>query len=253
MVYEARDRVQRGLHYAIVDEVDSILIDEARTPLIISGQAEDHTDDYIAINKLAPLLEPQEGEEDMRTGDGVIKPGDFVVDEKAHTVNLTESGHEKAEALLAQAGLLTEGASLYDPANIALLHHLVTALKAHHLYHRDQQYVVQNGEIIIVDEFTGRLMVGRHHHGLQAVDFLELKGFGVGGAGHAGQLFVEAEVVLERDRSQGLVFGLDAHPLLGLHRLVQALAPAPPDHQAAGEFIDDDDLAVLHHVLLVAV
>ncbi|KJS76557.1 MAG: preprotein translocase subunit SecA [Comamonadaceae bacterium BICA1-1] len=161
MVYEARDRVQRGLHYAIVDEVDSILIDEARTPLIISGQAEDHSDEYVAINKLAPLLERQEGEEDMRTGEGVIKAGDFLVDEKAHTVNLTESGHEKAEALLAQAGLLAEGASLYDPANIALMHHLVTALKAHHLYHRDQQYVVQNGEIIIVDEFTGRLMVGR--------------------------------------------------------------------------------------------
>ncbi|MDO9610290.1 MAG: preprotein translocase subunit SecA, partial [Serpentinimonas sp.] len=161
MVYEARDRVQRGLHYAIVDEVDSILIDEARTPLIISGQAEDHSDEYVAINKLAPLLERQEGEEDMRTGEGVIKAGDFLVDEKAQTVNLTESGHEKAEALLAQAGLLAEGASLYDPANIALMHHLVTALKAHHLYHRDQQYVVQNGEIIIVDEFTGRLMVGR--------------------------------------------------------------------------------------------
>ena len=161
MVYEARDRVQRGLYYAIVDEVDSILIDEARTPLIISGQAEDHTDEYIAINKLVPHLERQEGEEDMRTGEGVIKPGDFLVDEKAQTVNLTESGHEKAEALLAQAGLLPEGASLYDPANIALMHHLVTALKAQHLYHRDQQYVVQNGEIIIVDEFTGRLMVGR--------------------------------------------------------------------------------------------
>ncbi|WP_180682098.1 preprotein translocase subunit SecA [Tepidicella baoligensis] len=161
MVYEARDRVQRGLNYAIVDEVDSILIDEARTPLIISGQAEDHTAVYVAVNKLVPQLERQEGEEDPRTGEGVIKPGDFTVDEKAHTIHMTERGHEKAEALLTQAGLLDEGASLYDPANIALMHHLVTALKAHHLFHRDQHYVVQNGEIVIVDEFTGRLMQGR--------------------------------------------------------------------------------------------
>lgn len=161
MVYEARDRVQRGLNYAIVDEVDSILIDEARTPLIISGQAEDHTALYVAVNKLVPQLERQEGEEDPRTGEGVIKPGDFTVDEKAHSIHMTERGHEKAEALLVQAGLLAEGASLYDPSNIALMHHLVTALKAHHLFHRDQHYVVQNGEIVIVDEFTGRLMQGR--------------------------------------------------------------------------------------------
>ena len=161
MVYEARDRVQRGLHYAIVDEVDSILIDEARTPLIISGQAEDHTATYLTINKLVPDLERQEGEEDMRTGEGVTKPGDFTVDEKAHSIHMTESGHEKAEALLTQAGLLASGASLYDPSNISLMHHLVTALKAHHLYHRDQHYVVQNGEVVIVDEFTGRLMQGR--------------------------------------------------------------------------------------------
>ncbi len=161
MVYEARDRVQRGLNYAIVDEVDSILIDEARTPLIISGQAEDHTALYVAVNKLVPQLERQEGEEDPRTGEGVIKAGDFTVDEKAHTIHMTERGHEKAEALLSQAGLLAEGASLYDPSNIALMHHLVTALKAQHLFHRDQHYVVQNGEIVIVDEFTGRLMQGR--------------------------------------------------------------------------------------------
>ena len=161
MVYESRDRVQRGLHYAIVDEVDSILIDEARTPLIISGQAEDHTATYLTINKLVPHLERQEGEEDIRTGEGVTKPGDFTVDEKAHTIHMTERGHEKAEALLTQAGLLPAGASLYDPSNISLMHHLNTALKAHHLYHRDQHYVVQNGEIIIVDEFTGRLMQGR--------------------------------------------------------------------------------------------
>ena len=161
MVYESRDRVQRGLNFAIVDEVDSILIDEARTPLIISGQAEDHTAMYVAINHLIPKLIRQEGEEDIRTGEGVIKPGDFTVDEKAHQIHLTEQGHEHAEALLSQAGLLAEGASLYDPANITLMHHLVTALKAHHLYHRDQHYVNQNGEIVIVDEFTGRLMAGR--------------------------------------------------------------------------------------------
>jgi len=161
MVYEVADRVQRGLHYAIVDEVDSILIDEARTPLIISGQAEDHTALYLAINKLVPHLTRQEGEADPRTGLGVIKPGDFTVDEKSHQVFLTEAGHEKAEALLTKAGLLPEGASLYDPAHIALMHHLYAGLRAHHLYHRDQHYVVQNGEVIIVDEFTGRLMTGR--------------------------------------------------------------------------------------------
>ena len=161
MVYEAVDRVQRGLNYAIVDEVDSILIDEARTPLIISGQAEDQTQVYLAIKALIPSLTRQEGEADPRTGEGVVKAGDFTVDEKAHTIHMTEQGHEKAEALLAQAGLLPEGASLYDPANIALMHHLVTSLKAHHLYHRDQHYVNQNGEIVIVDEFTGRLMSGR--------------------------------------------------------------------------------------------
>ena len=161
MVYEAADRVQRGLHYAIVDEVDSILIDEARTPLIISGQAEDQTPMYVAINRLVPQLTRQEGEADVRTGEGVIKPGDFTVDEKAHTIHMTEQGHEKAEQLLSAAGLLAEGASLYDPANISLLHHLVTSLRAHHLYHRDQHYVNQNGEIVIVDEFTGRLMSGR--------------------------------------------------------------------------------------------
>jgi preprotein translocase subunit SecA len=161
MVYDAADRVQRGLNYSIVDEVDSILIDEARTPLIISGQAEDQTPMYQAINRLVPNLLRQEGEADPRTGEGVIKAGDFTVDEKAHTVHLTEAGHEKAEELLTKAGLLAEGASLYEPTNISLMHHLVTALRAHHLYHRDQHYVNQGGEIVIVDEFTGRLMSGR--------------------------------------------------------------------------------------------
>jgi preprotein translocase subunit SecA len=161
MVYESVDRVQRGQHFAIVDEVDSILIDEARTPLIISGQADDHTTLYLAINKVVPGLKRQEGEQDPRTGEGVISPGDFTVDEKSHQVFLTEQGHERAENLLTQSGLLPEGASLYDPSHIALMHHVNAALRAHHLYHRDQHYVVQQGEIVIVDEFTGRLMTGR--------------------------------------------------------------------------------------------
>ncbi|OOG41198.1 preprotein translocase subunit SecA [Polaromonas sp. A23] len=161
MVYEVADRVQRGLNYAIVDEVDSILIDEARTPLIISGQAEDHTEMYLAINKVVPLLTRQEGEADPRTGEGIIKPGDFTLDEKTHQVFLTEQGHENAERILFSLGLIPEGATLYDPANISLMHHLYAALRANHLYHRDQHYVVQDGEIVIVDEFTGRLMSGR--------------------------------------------------------------------------------------------
>ncbi|MGE0496981.1 MAG: preprotein translocase subunit SecA [Ramlibacter sp.] len=161
MVYEVQDRVQRGLNYAIVDEVDSILIDEARTPLIISGQAEDHTDLYIAMNRVVPLLTRQEGEANPLTGEGVIKPGDFTLDEKSHQVFLTEQGHENAERILFNLGLIAEGASLYDPANIALMHHLYAALRANHLYHRDQHYVVQEGEVVIVDEFTGRLMSGR--------------------------------------------------------------------------------------------
>jgi preprotein translocase subunit SecA len=161
MVYEVADRVQRGLNYAIVDEVDSILIDEARTPLIISGQAEDHTEMYLAINKAIPGLELQEGEADPRTGEGVTKPGDFTLDEKTHQVFLTEQGHESAERIFAEMGLIPAGSSLYDPSNITLMHHLYAALRANHLYHRDQHYVVQEGEIIIVDEFTGRLMTGR--------------------------------------------------------------------------------------------
>jgi len=161
MVYDPSDRVQRGLNFAVVDEVDSILIDEARTPLIISGQAEDHTDLYLKINQLPPLLTLQIGEE-TPDGKGKIEvPGDYTKDEKSHQVLLTEAGFEKAEQILARMGLLPEGASLYDPANITLIHHLYAALRAHTLYHKDQHYVVQNGEVIIVDEFTGRLMVGR--------------------------------------------------------------------------------------------
>ncbi|PQO88827.1 preprotein translocase subunit SecA [Massilia phosphatilytica] len=161
MVYEMRERVQRGLNFAVVDEVDSILIDEARTPLIISGQAENHTELYHKINEVPPLLTLQVGEE-TPDGKGQIEvPGDYTKDEKAHTVLLTEAGHEKAEAILTKMGLLPEGASLYDAANITLIHHLYAALRAHVLYHKDQHYVVQNNEVVIVDEFTGRLMTGR--------------------------------------------------------------------------------------------
>ncbi len=165
MVQDVADRVQRSLNYAIVDEVDSILIDEARTPLIISGQAEDHTEMYVSINAVVPGLKKQIGEADPRTGEGVIEPGDFTVDEKTHQVFLTEAGHENAERLLSEAGLLPEGASLYDAANISLMHHVYAALRANNLYNRDQHYVVQQGErgpeVVIVDEFTGRLMTGR--------------------------------------------------------------------------------------------
>ncbi|MCY1163708.1 MULTISPECIES: preprotein translocase subunit SecA [Polaromonas] len=184
MVYEIADRVQRGLNYAIVDEVDSILIDEARTPLIISGQAEDHTEMYLAMNKVVPMLTRQEGEADPRTGEGVTKPGDFTLDEKTHQVFLTEQGHENAERILFNLGLIPESATLYDPANISLVHHLYAALRANHLYHRDQHYVVQQGEqgaeIVIVDEFTGRLMTGRRwsdglHQAVEAKEGVQIQ------------------------------------------------------------------------------
>jgi len=152
MVYQAGERVQREQSFAIVDEVDSILIDEARTPLIISGQAEDDVTLYYRLNDLVPKLARQPDEKG---------PGDFWVDEKAHQVVLSEDGHEHAENILAAAGLLPHGSSLYDAHNISLMHHLHAALRAHSLFHRDQHYVVQNGEVIIVDEFTGRLMPGR--------------------------------------------------------------------------------------------
>ncbi len=180
MVHETADRVARGLAYAIVDEVDSILIDEARTPLIISGQAEDHTELYVRINAVVPQLKKQIGELDLRTGEGVIDPGDFTVDEKSHQVFLTEDGHENAERILTNAGMLAEGASLYDAANIALMHHVYAALRANHLYHRDQHYVVQDGEVIIVDEFTGRLMTGRRwsdglHQAVEAKEDVQIQ------------------------------------------------------------------------------
>ncbi|MGH6623398.1 MAG: preprotein translocase subunit SecA [Burkholderiaceae bacterium] len=152
MEYAIADRRQRKLHYAIVDEVDSILIDEARTPLIISGPAEDHTEMYRRINEVPPLLNRQGDEK---------SEGDYWVDEKGHQVHISEGGHEKAEGILTRMGLLGEGESLYAPTNIILMHHLNAALRAHTLFHRDQQYVVQNGEVVIVDEFTGRLMAGR--------------------------------------------------------------------------------------------
>jgi len=160
MVQDVAQRVQRGLAYAIVDEVDSILIDEARTPLIISGQAEDHTDLYVKMNALPSHLKRQIGEE-KSDGTGVEKPGDYWVDEKTQQVYLTETGHEIAESILTQIGVLNPGDSLYAPQNITLMHHVYAALRAHCLQHRDQQYVVQNQEVIIVDEFTGRLMTGR--------------------------------------------------------------------------------------------
>ncbi|MEY4364287.1 MAG: hypothetical protein RLZZ24_1639, partial [Pseudomonadota bacterium] len=180
MVYEPQDRVQRRLSYAIVDEVDSILIDEARTPLIISGQAEDHTAMYQAMRQVVPHLTRQEGEEDPRTGEGIIQAGDFTLDEKSHQVYLTEQGHEAAEQLLVKQGLLPPGASLYDPAHITLMHHLYAALRAQHLYHRDQHYVVQNNEIVIVDEFTGRLMSGRRwsdglHQAVEAKEGVQIQ------------------------------------------------------------------------------
>jgi preprotein translocase subunit SecA len=171
MATQAGERFQRKLNYAIVDEVDSILIDEARTPLIISGQAEDNVDVYVRMDKLVPKLVRQQEE------DG---PGDYSVDEKNRQILLSESGHEHAEELLSQAGLLPAGGSLYDPANIMLIHHLYAALRAHALYLRDQNYVVQDGEVIIVDEFTGRMMAGRRwseglHQAVEAKEGVDIQ------------------------------------------------------------------------------
>ncbi len=171
MVYHKSEKVQRALSYAIVDEVDSILIDEARTPLIISGQAEDNTDLYIKMNAVIPKMVRQKEEKGE---------GDYWVDEKQHQVILSEEGHQHAEELLAKAGMLPENSSLYDAANISLMHHLNAGLRAHTLYHNEQQYVVQNGEIIIVDEFTGRLMAGRRwseglHQAVEAKEGVEIQ------------------------------------------------------------------------------
>lgn len=152
MVYAKGERVQRGLNFGIVDEVDSILIDEARTPLIISGHAEDHTELYIRLNQVAPMLKRCAEENG---------PGDYWVDEKAHQITLSEEGHEHAEEILGRLGILPEGRSLYEATNISLVHHLYAALRAHNLFFKDQHYVVQNGEVVIVDEFSGRMMPGR--------------------------------------------------------------------------------------------
>ncbi len=171
MVYAADQRVQRSLNYAIVDEVDSILIDEARTPLIISGQADDHTDLYLRMKDVVPQLSRAKEEKEE---------GDYWVDEKGHQVHLSEAGYEHAENLLAEAGLLSEGSSLYDAANITLMHHLNAALRAISLFHKDQHYVVQNSEVIIVDEFTGRLMSGRRwsdglHQAVEAKEGVQIQ------------------------------------------------------------------------------
>jgi len=171
MVYTAGERVQRSLNYAIVDEVDSILIDEARTPLIISGQAEDHTDLYLRMKDVVPKLS-RAAEENGE--------GDYWVDEKGHQVHLAEAGYEHAEQLLAEHGMLKEGSGLYDAANISLLHHLNAALRALTLFQKDQQYVVQNGEVVIVDEFTGRLMAGRRwsdglHQAVEAKEGVQIQ------------------------------------------------------------------------------
>ncbi|MCF6324814.1 MAG: preprotein translocase subunit SecA [Gammaproteobacteria bacterium] len=158
MAFSTADKVQRGLNYAIVDEVDSILIDEARTPLIISGPAEDSSERYKEINKLIPQLTKQEQSGENGEPEG---PGDFSVDEKAKQVFFTEDGHQKIEEMLEVAGLLHEGESLYDSSNISLMHHLNAALKAHALFQKDVDYIVKNSEVVIVDEFTGRTMPGR--------------------------------------------------------------------------------------------
>ncbi|PPC81945.1 MAG: preprotein translocase subunit SecA [Methylotenera sp.] len=171
MVYSREERVQRGLNYALIDEVDSILIDEARTPLIISGQADDSVALYQQINAVAAKLVPQKEEEGE---------GDFWVDEKAQNVVMSEQGHEHAEAILTEAGLLAEGSSLYEASNITLVHHLYASLRARNLYHRDQHYVVRDGEIVIVDEFTGRMMAGRRwsdglHQAVEAKEGVEIQ------------------------------------------------------------------------------
>jgi len=152
LAFRLEDRAQRGLAFAIVDEVDSILIDEARTPLIISGPAEESTELYLRINQLVPRLKRQESEEGE---------GDFWADEKSRQVHLSDAGHERVEELIAEAGLIQPGESLYDATNIRIMHHLNAALRAHALYNRDVEYIVRNGEVIIVDEFTGRTMQGR--------------------------------------------------------------------------------------------
>ena len=176
MAFRKEDRVQRPLYYAIVDEVDSILIDEARTPLIISGPAEDSSDLYLRMNEIAPKLVRQ----DRPTEEGEQDRGDYYVDEKARQVYLTESGQERAEQLLRQAGLLGENDGLYDARNIMLVHHLYAALRAHALFQRDVHYIVRDRQVVIVDEFTGRAMPGRRwseglHQAIEAKEGLPIQ------------------------------------------------------------------------------
>ncbi|MHC8597932.1 preprotein translocase subunit SecA [Arenicellales bacterium IMCC55707] len=160
MAFSAEDRVQRSLDFAVIDEVDSILIDEARTPLVISGPAENSSELYSAINKIIPALDRQEGSGETPEEEEEA-PGDFNVDEKNRQVALTEAGHESAERLLIEAGLLSEESTLYDVANISLLHHVYAGLRAHTLFQRDVDYIVRDGQIVIIDEFSGRMMPGR--------------------------------------------------------------------------------------------
>jgi len=160
MVYDAEERVMRGLNYAIVDEVDSILIDEARTPLIISGQASDNPENYIRVNRIIPSLSRADEPDPLRPNAPIPK-GDYILNEKERTVVLTEQGHETVEKLLEREGILPSGQSLYEASHQVLLHHISSALRAHYLFFKDQHYVVQNSEVVIVDDFTGRLMPGR--------------------------------------------------------------------------------------------
>ena len=171
MVYSKEERVQRPLTYAVVDEVDCILIDEARTPLVISGQAEDKIDLYSKIDKVVPLLKRQEKEDSK---------GDFWVDEKAHQVILSDIGHENTEVILVKLGILTKGSNLYDPNNINLIHHVNSALKAHYIFIKDKEYVVKDKAITIIDEFTGRMMPGRRwsdglHQAIEAKEGVEIQ------------------------------------------------------------------------------
>ena len=203
LAFRLEDRVQRGLNYAIVDEVDSILIDEARTPLIISGPAEESTELYVKINALVPRLAVQKREiphdsplaakllknaqqksrgngMDLEADEDYIEPGDYTLDEKHRQAHLTEQGHERVEQLMAETGMLGEGESLYDPANIRLMHHLNAALRAHAIYKRDVEYIVRNGEVVIVDEFTGRTMPGRRwsdglHQAIEAKEGVKIR------------------------------------------------------------------------------
>lgn len=179
MAFSINDKVQRDFNFAVVDEVDSILIDEARTPLIISGPAEDSSETYKKINTIIPQLTQFEGEIDVKDTTQVINE-DFHMDEKNRTIELTEAGHEKVEGLLIELGLLQEGDSLYAPGNLTLLHHVLAGLRAHHLFIRDRDYILQNGQVVIVDEHTGRIMAGRRwsdglHQAVEAKEGVQIQ------------------------------------------------------------------------------